>query len=351
VHPFARFAYAPAKIVDEILSGDEPVNATLYQHYSKNFRKAIEQVYHDGGGYDLKANTSRFAAHKAYQATQRARLEFVDRTTGEILDRKKTARATLAQFQAWQTAEYNTAVARARTAKQWEIYTQPNRLRLFPNIKWLPSNSVERRPEHVKFYGRIWAKNDPFWTENTPGTLWNCKCGMQETTDDVTDNADAPAFTPPRGLEGNPGITGEIFTEKASYFQVGNKEKVEKMTYSVARNVALLDALKEIKGKTVVKETKTGKISVGFNRKGLEHLQHDYFPDKWYRDEILRDIDVFLEKSVYADEAKYSGGNRMVGMFYYYKIILLGKEWFFNVRELTDGSVYLYSLTDKIRRK
>jgi hypothetical protein len=275
----------------------------------------------------------------------------VDRTTGEILDRKKTARATLAQFQAWQTAEYNTAVARARTAKQWEIYTQPNRLRLFPNIKWLPSNSVERRPEPVKFYGRIWAKNDPFWMENTPGTLWNCKCGMQETADDVTDNTDAPAFTPPRGLEGNPGITGEIFTDRASYFQVKNKEEVEQITYSVARNVALSEALKALKSITVEKETKTGKILVGFNKRGLEHLQHDYFPNKWLRDEYLRKMDTVLDKAEYVNEVKYTGDNPMVDMFYYYKTAISGRDWLLNVRKLKDGKAYLYSMTEKAKRK
>ena len=201
------------------MGSDDPVNATLYKNYSKNFRKGIEQVYHSGGGEEFKANVSRFAAYKAYQVTQLARTKRIDKETGETFDQKKTAKATLAQFQAWQQAEYNTTVARARTAKQWELYSQPNRVRLFPNIKWLPSTSVERRPEHVAFYGRIWAKDDPFWESNTPGTLWNCKCGMQETNDGATENSDVPEAIPPRGLEGNPAMTGEIFTDNASYFK------------------------------------------------------------------------------------------------------------------------------------
>ena len=44
---------------------------------------------------------------------------------------------------------------------------------------------------------------------------------MQETNDNATENSDVSSFTPPRGLEGNPGVTGEIFTESASYFKAG----------------------------------------------------------------------------------------------------------------------------------
>jgi len=299
----------------------------------------------------LKANVSRFSAFKAYQATQLARRERVDKSTGEIFDQTDTAKKVLAQFQAWQTAEYNTTIARARTAKQWDLYTQPNRMRLFPNIKWLPSMSVEKRPEHVAFYNRIWPKDDPFWAENTPGTLWNCKCGMQETDEGSTNNDGVDSFTPPAGLEGNPGITGEIFTEKASYFQAKNKPEIEQTTYTVARNVALSETIDRLKNKTVEKITKTGKISVGFNRKGLEHLQHDYFPNKWVRDEFLRKIDVLLEESEYVGEADYSKENPMIDIFYYFRTTILGKDWFLNVRKLKDGRAYLYSMKDKIKRK
>ena len=227
--------------MDEILNSDDPVNATLYKSYSQNLRKGVEQVYHEGGGEELKANVSRFAAYKAYRATQLARRETVNKTTGEILDRKATAKATLAQFKAWQQAEYNTTVARARTAKQWDLYSQPNRQRLFPNVKWLESTSVERRPEHVAFYNRIWAKNDPFWETNTPGTLWNCKCGMQETNDGLTENSDVPTFTPPLGLEGNPATTGEIFTKDATYFKTGNVTIDKKTSEEIPNLQSLFD--------------------------------------------------------------------------------------------------------------
>ncbi|MDR2964022.1 MAG: hypothetical protein LBU90_10390 [Bacteroidales bacterium] len=198
-------AYNAKKTIEEILASEKPIHSELYKHYATSLRRAVEMVYHEGGGEHLKANTNRFAAYKAYQATQIVRHS------------PDTAAATLAQFHAWQHTECATATARARTAKQWSVYMQADNLRLFPNLKWLPSTSVTQREEHRRFYHRVWAKNDPFWVSNTPGSLWRCKCGMQECADAVTDNTDVPEFTPPAGLEGNPGITGEIFTDKAGY--------------------------------------------------------------------------------------------------------------------------------------
>ena len=42
---------------------------------------------------------------------------------------------------------------------------------------------------------------------------------IEETDDDVTDNTTIGNPKPPRGLEGNPAQTGEVFTDEASYIQ------------------------------------------------------------------------------------------------------------------------------------
>ena len=336
-------AYAPAKIVDEILSSDDPVNASLYRHYSNNLRKAVDLVYHNNAGEGLapvlKASVSRFAAHKAYQATQAARREWVDTATGELIDRKKTARATLAQFQAWQTAEYNTTVARARTARQWELYTQPNRIRLFPNIKWLPSNSVERRPEHVRFYNKIWPKDDPFWVNNTPGTLWNCKCGMQETNDETTDNADVPSFTPPPGLEGNPGITGEIFTDKASYF------KVPAEVDEICNKVVFKDNLEWAKANLLdrIVQPKGFYREVHFSNRGIKEYLNQPHDDYFAKNEMIRSMESILN-----EEAKYLGFSEYKNRTsYIFKIKIRNKtNYLIVIRRNINDNAYFYSITD-----
>ncbi|MBQ7531037.1 MAG: hypothetical protein IJT12_04965 [Paludibacteraceae bacterium] len=94
---------------------------------------------------------------------------------------------------------------------------QPERVEQFPNLKWLRSTSVNPRAEHAKFYDRVWAKDDPFWNTNSPGTEWNCKCDIEETDEPVWDNSDLELPEPVPGLEGNPAKTGEVFTDNAGY--------------------------------------------------------------------------------------------------------------------------------------
>lgn len=137
----------------------------------------------------------------------------------------KRAEGALRAFNRYQAAEYNTAVARCRTARQWTDFNREGHADIFPNIRWLPSRSAERRPQHVPYYNRVWAKTDPFWLENQPGNEWNCKCDWEETADDV-DHDGVKVTPPPAGLAGNPGITGEIFSEKSIYFTANGHDQV-----------------------------------------------------------------------------------------------------------------------------
>lgn len=167
----------------------------------------------------LELNAGRFSAAKAYQATrliQRLRADG-DGAVRNDDEYEKAAKAILNTFNRYQETEYNAAVARSRTAKQWiDFNADEINNRLFPNLKWIPSRSVNPREEHLPFYNRVWAKNDPFWQTNQPGTLWNCKCDWIET-DDPVDGVPADV-TPAKGLKGNPGETGEVFSPDASYF-------------------------------------------------------------------------------------------------------------------------------------
>ena len=78
-----------------------------------------------------------------------------------------------------------------------------------PNIKWLPSRSVNRREEHEQFYNRIWPKDDPFWDHNQPGNLWNCKCDWQQTDEPPTDN-NPTSLIQHQGLQRQPDRTPPV---------------------------------------------------------------------------------------------------------------------------------------------
>lgn len=209
------------KVLDEIASLDPgKISPILYESYSENLRKAVDQVFkrdsETGLSDRLRANVSRFAAYKALNATRE-----VQQKLGEDIDEAKRVIRTYNRYQA---TEYNTTVSRSRTAKQFEQFNDPDSLRLFPNLRWLPSRSVNPREQHTIFYNLVWAKNDDFWNENTPGSLWNCKCDWEETNDPVT-KGNPQGNKSAKGLCGNPAKMGEVFTTLTSAMSKTGQEK------------------------------------------------------------------------------------------------------------------------------
>ncbi len=213
------------QVIDDLLNSEVIIHKELYKAYAGNLHKGIGEVLNEDKYIDLlgqlKENISRFSAYKAYRATRQiedCRKDENGKVRSEE-EYRKQAKVVFNAFDRYQVAEYNTAVARSRTAKQWTDFNGDavNR-ELYPNLKWLPSRSADPREEHRKFYGLVLPKSHPFWNTNQPGNLWNCKCDWEET--------DEQAFTGnvPEGKP-DPGITGEVFTEKAAYFQVSNRER------------------------------------------------------------------------------------------------------------------------------
>ncbi|MCF0191322.1 MAG: hypothetical protein HUJ96_08685, partial [Marinilabiliaceae bacterium] len=193
-------------IVAEIRGGDSLINSTLAEEYSSNLRKAVGNVFGRSDNRILyDANVTKFAYYKAAQATTKIR--------GAKSD--DDGKAICQIYNRYQAAEYNAAVARCRTAKQWMSFDE-NR-ELFPNLRWIPSRSASPREEHRQFWNHVWAKDDEFWTINQPGNLWGCKCDWEETDDPITTRGEVNHFRPQQGLKGNPGITHEVFSEDHSY--------------------------------------------------------------------------------------------------------------------------------------
>ena len=203
-------------IISEIAGlDDDQISPTLYDTYSENLRKAVDQVFkrdnNSGMSDQLRANVSRFAAYKAMNITKEVRGEL-----GNDLDKAAHILRTANRTQA---TEYNTTISRCRTAKQFEQFNSPDNLRLFPNLRWLPSRSADPRESHMLFYNNVWAKDDDFWNENTPGSLWNCKCDWEETDDPVT-RGNPQGNKSAKGLNGNPEKTGKVFSEDHPYYNI-----------------------------------------------------------------------------------------------------------------------------------
>ena len=121
------------------------------------------------------------------------------------------------QCGAWLRTEYDTAVLRAHQAADWQQFRREQDV--LPNLKWMPSTSLHPGEDHRRYWGTIRPIDDEFWSEHRPGDRWNCKCSLTSTDEAVTPvPTDDVHSEPQAGLKGNPGITGETFSDDHPYF-------------------------------------------------------------------------------------------------------------------------------------
>lgn len=253
----------------EITQDYNKVHPDLFEAYSKNLLASVDNILNSSVASDkyfdlqvqFEANLSRFAAFKAYHATNAIK---------DAIGDPEKQRKILKKFNSYQAAEYNTASARIRSAKQWiDFNSDPVSNELYPNIKWLPSRSAFKREIHKLYYNRVWAKSDPFWINNQPGNLWNCKCDWEETDEPVSGLVEKGGDVKPHnGLEGNPAITGHIFTDNSVYIKTFPKKEIDKVNelfYSKSNllinvNADLGELVDNVKTGLILAETEAVKI-------------------------------------------------------------------------------------------
>lgn len=131
---------------------------------------------------------------------------------------KATMGITSHQVGSWLETEYNTAVIRAHQAADWQEFVRNKDI--FPNLRWMMTTSPDPEESHKHYWmtGLTLPIDDPFWNKHYPGDRWNCKCSLEATDDPVVRPADIKEEKPQRGLDTNPGKTGELFSNDHPYF-------------------------------------------------------------------------------------------------------------------------------------
>lgn len=287
-------------LIKSAINGKAEVSSDLYECYASSLRKSVDWVkVGDDLSAQWHANTDRFAAYKAYHITQE--LREAERRYADDPELKKAVQESIVRkYNRYQAAEEQTARHRARAGKQWERFHEKNRLRLFPNIQWLPSRSATPREEHIPFYHRIWPKDDPFWDYNQPGALWNCKCDWQEVKNNPTDSTpegEEPKSVSPKGLQGNPAKTGRIFSENHPYYsKAGNSPNVVWAINSVGCTEMRNATLPELKIKTDIGDVQVGSWCYDEAAKSNIHDPHYYL-----KNEIVRNLNRYLPSLKHQD--------------------------------------------------
>lgn len=123
------------------------------------------------------------------------------------------------QNRQWLQTEYDTAVRRAHLAADWQRFEDEKDV--LPNLEWKPSTSPNPGEDHKPYWGTILPVDHEFWNQHRPGDRWNCKCSLRNTDKQRTAIPVEHFYKntgPQKGLDSNPGTTGEIFSTSHPYF-------------------------------------------------------------------------------------------------------------------------------------
>lgn len=227
---------------------DPDLFAHTFDHLYSGVEKSMGKVEFATPDYDfleqMKWNVKVFSAFKTHRQQNELYGKMFDKE-GKVkpFDQfRKDSETVLNNYNVnWLRTEYDTCITRARFAADFHRYQ--SQTDLYPNLQWLPSVAVEKREAHRLFYNRIWPATDSFWQTNYPGCLWNCQCGITNTDKPATDGnpKHAPEHDRPQpGLDTNPGITGEVFTQSHPYIKYATekaKEAVEVLVYKPYKKI------------------------------------------------------------------------------------------------------------------
>ncbi len=302
----------------------------------------------------LKNNNAVFAAFKAHREQNDLIPNLWDEK-GKLrsYDEFKQANSHIvSKYEHWLRTEYDTAVIRARNAANFQKFTRD--ADLYPNLEWLPSTSIEPRGEHVKFYGIVKPLNDPFWSNNYPGDLWNCKCGITNTDKEPTEITPSTDYIKPQGLEENPATSGALFSNKNAYVKnsySGANEAVEafvpmqiiKKRRAEIKEIAKINLLdKKIKIDSIGRE-------VEFTVSGIKEAINQPHKNLYEKNEAILNIQKLLKESTFIKSTKHDNNDNII--FYYFETEIANSKSFIILKEdILNKKTRFYTIVDKIKK-
>jgi len=309
---------------------------------------------------ELKYNNAVFSAFKTHRQQNDLAKQLINDKGNmkSFSDFKKDTETIIGKYNVdWLNTEYNTAVLRARQASNFKKFERDKDL--YPNLKWLPSTSVEIRKVHEPFYNKVWAIDDKFWAINFPGNLWNCKCDVTNTDEKISNQTFQNGQTnkADKGLEGNPAFTKQIFNIKNHSYATNGYEKFEVIN-KIANDIVTIETLrtqrieilenakKILKDKFAVHSKIEGKIYFS-NRYIKEAINQPHNNILEKNKAILNIIDL-IKKSKYIDFV-LDTKNRCEG-FYYLETNIKEEKSYIILRKEFTGEIKFYTITDKMKK-
>jgi hypothetical protein len=253
------------------------VNADFFEITNTRINEAIDKGVKDLGDNikdvaftnQLRSSAGVFSVFKAHHNTKAISALLIDKD-GNLVDfntfKKEALKISNKHLKSWLRTEYNTAIRRATVGANFQQYIKD--IDLYPNLRWTPSRSESPRNSHEKLYGLVLPVRDPFWVDNFPGNLWNCKCGFEQTTAKAG-KAPKSIYKIPNGLDGNPAITGDIIAKSHPYFkgviETDSKQLLKTLSKAKDKELTIWNKsnINQLVGKTIEsKMTQTKSITL-----------------------------------------------------------------------------------------
>ena len=249
----------------------------------------------------------------------------------------------------WLRTEYDTAVLRAHQAADWKRFEAYEDV--LPNLRWLPTTSPDPDIYHKQYWEAklTLPVNHPFWQSHRPGDRWNCKCSLEATDEPATTGAVADFKPVPEvpGLNNNPADDGKLFGDSHPYYTEaypGAEAAVDRIVMKIRRKQIQYEA-GPLTEKPLVNKG-FGK-SVQLTKKGIKewlNQPHEHYIEK---NEMLLNMDEVFQNARYLGWGE-DEHNQSIKMHLFETKIKKDKTWMV-VRELSDGSIRLHSISDNKR--
>lgn len=339
------------------------IEPNLFHHTWSTLNKAVDKSFGkvEFGNPDfdfvhqLKNNNAVFAAYKTHREQNDIIPNLVN-DKGQLRsfgDFKKANEAITSKYDHWLKTEYDTSVLRARNAANFQKFTRD--ADLYPNLEWLPSTSVEVRGEHVPFYHTIKPINDPFWSKNYPGDLWNCKCGITNSDKEPTATTPPADYPTTPGLDENPGITGALFSNTNAYVTNAH-DGADKAVETFVKKEILKARRKEIKHdatKLLIGEKikhKALDLPIEFSVTGIKEALNQPHKHIIEKNEAVLNIVELIKAGKYVRTDKDANNKNL--MFHYFKTSIANETSYIVIKEDISKNVnYFYSIVDSIIKK
>jgi SPP1 gp7 family putative phage head morphogenesis protein len=170
----------------------------------------------------LQENIYVFSGAKTYQQTREMSSLLSGRNFSQF---KQAAKNVFLEYnENYLRAEYNSAIAQARSAAQWQDIVKDASVMKMLTYKMAGDGRV--RPTHAELNNITRPVEDKFWNLYMPPNGWNCRCDVIQTNEKKTSLKD---FKEPKDVPDifkfNAGKDRIVFSPKHPYFKVASKDK------------------------------------------------------------------------------------------------------------------------------